>query len=130
MSRIVHFEIEAADAERAMGFYADVFGWEFHKWEGGNVDYWLIKTGPADETGIDGGLARRESGPPESSTAVNGYTCVVHVADLDATLESITAHGGEITEPKHPVPGVGWVGYAKDTEGNLFGMMQSDPNAG
>jgi predicted enzyme related to lactoylglutathione lyase len=26
-----------------------------------------------------------------------------------------------------PIPGVGWLAYAKDTEGNLFGLMQPDP---
>jgi predicted enzyme related to lactoylglutathione lyase len=24
---------------------------------------------------------------------------------------------------------VGWLVYCKDTEGNIFGMMQNDPNA-
>ena len=27
------------------------------------------------------------------------------------------------------VPGVGWLAYAKDTEGNIFGLMQADPSA-
>jgi predicted enzyme related to lactoylglutathione lyase len=27
------------------------------------------------------------------------------------------------------IPGVGWVAYCKDTEGNIFGMMQNDPSA-
>ena len=26
-------------------------------------------------------------------------------------------------------PGVGWLAYFHDTEGNIFGAMQSDPNA-
>jgi hypothetical protein len=28
-----------------------------------------------------------------------------------------------------PVPGVGWLAYCKDTEGNIFGMMQADKSA-
>jgi hypothetical protein len=27
------------------------------------------------------------------------------------------------------VAGVGWLAYCKDTEGNLFGMMQADAGA-
>jgi hypothetical protein len=27
------------------------------------------------------------------------------------------------------ITGVGWLAYAKDTEGNIFGMMQNDPAA-
>ena len=129
MSRVVHFEIHASDPERAIGFYAGVFGWEFYQWEGGNAEYWLIKTGPEEEAGIDGGLIRRQGDPPEENAAVNCYTCVMEVEDLDATLAKITAEGGQIALPKSPVPGVGWVGYGKDTEGNIFGMMQPDENA-
>jgi len=28
-----------------------------------------------------------------------------------------------------PIPGVGWLAYVKDSEGNVFGMMQADSNA-
>ncbi len=31
--------------------------------------------------------------------------------------------------PKMAVPGVGWLAYCKDTEGNIFGFMQSDETA-
>ena len=107
MSRIVHFEIHASDPVRAIGFYAGVFGWEFHQWEGGEANYWLIATGPDEEPGINGGLIKRQGDPPEEFAAVNCYTCVVQVADLDTTLEKITSEGGVIALPKMPVPGVG-----------------------
>ena len=129
MSRIVHFEIHASEPQRAIAFYTNVFGWQFHKWESDDTDYWLIMTGPDEEPGINGGLSRRRGDPPEEHAAVNCYTCVVQVTDLDATLEKISAEGGIIVLPKSPVAGVGWVGYAKDTEGNIFGMMQPDPTA-
>jgi predicted enzyme related to lactoylglutathione lyase len=28
-----------------------------------------------------------------------------------------------------PIPGVAWLAYGKDTEGNIFGMIQNDPAA-
>lgn len=31
--------------------------------------------------------------------------------------------------PKMVVPGVGYLAYCNDTEGIMFGMMQSDPSA-
>jgi hypothetical protein len=31
--------------------------------------------------------------------------------------------------PKTAIPGVGWLSYAKDTEGNIFGMIENDPKA-
>lgn len=37
--------------------------------------------------------------------------------------------GGSIAVPKIPIPGMGWLAYIKDTEGNTLGLMQADPTA-
>ena len=39
-------------------------------------------------------------------------------------------NGGAIVVPKMPIPGVGRLVYAKDTEGNIFGVHPEDPVAG
>lgn len=31
--------------------------------------------------------------------------------------------------PEMPVMGVGYLAYCRDSEGNVFGAMQADPNA-
>jgi hypothetical protein len=121
MSRVIHFELAADDPERAIAFYENVFGWQIKKWEG-PVEYWLITTGPADEPGIDGGLARRAD--PTVSTENT-----VGVDSLDDALAGVEANGGKIVRPKQAVPGVGWMAYCQDTEGNTFGIMQEDPSA-
>jgi len=121
MSRIVHFEVPADDPERLIRFYKEVFGWRIEKWDG-PMEYWLVMTGPEDEPGIDGGLARRSE--PET-----GVEITVDVDDLDQALAGVKNHGGEIIRPKSAVPGVGWMAYIKDTEGNVLGMMESDPEA-
>jgi predicted enzyme related to lactoylglutathione lyase len=126
MSRVVHFEIHAAEPQRAVGFYQAVFGWQFKKWEGPQ-DYWLITTGPDSEPGINGGMLRRQGGI--DGTAVLAYVCTVGVSSLEATLSSIDKLGGSIAMPKMAVPGVGWLAYAKDTEGNIFGILQPDAAA-
>jgi predicted enzyme related to lactoylglutathione lyase len=119
MSRVVHFEIPADDPERAIKFYEDAFGWKFEKWEG-LMEYWLVMTGPEDEPGIDGGLARRED--PE--TRVEN---TIDVASVDEAIAKVETVGGKVIRPKSAVPGVGWLAYCEDTEGNRFGIMQSDP---
>lgn len=124
-ARVTHFEVHAEDPGRAAKFYADAFGWEVVKWEG-PMDYWLVTTGPEGEPGIDGGITRREAAP---GGAVSSYVCTLAVDDLDASIAKVTAGGGTVTSPKQAVPGVGWLAYAKDTEGNVFGMMQNDPAA-
>jgi hypothetical protein len=128
MSRVIHFEIHAENPERAVKFYTALFQWQFQKWDG-PMEYWLIMTGPKDQPGIDGGLMRRMGPPPSEGQAVNAYVCTVNVANLDATTTAVGNLGGTVVLPKMPVPGIGWLAYAKDTEGNIFGMMQNDPNA-
>ena len=126
MPRVVHFEIHAADPERGVKFYEKVFGWTFQKWEG-PMDYWLIATGPDSEPGINGGLLPRRG--EIDGQAVIAYVCTIGVDDLDATAATVEANGGTVAVPKMPIPGMGWLAYYKDTEGNIFGMMESDPNA-
>jgi predicted enzyme related to lactoylglutathione lyase len=128
MSRVVHFEIHAENPERAAVFYTAVFGWTIKKWEG-PVDYWLVTTGPTDQRGIDGGLLIRRGAAPAEGQPVNAYVCTIGVASVDDTLATVKASGGTIALEKMPVPGIGWLAYAKDTEGNIFGVLQPDQTA-
>jgi len=126
MSRVVHFEVHAEDPERAIRFYSAVLGWSFKHW-GGPQDYWLITTGPADQPGIDGGMVRRQGAI--DGQAVIAFVCTVGVDSVDDTVAKALENGGTIALPKMAIPGVGWLAYVKDTEGNIFGMMQNDPSA-
>jgi uncharacterized protein len=126
MSRVVHFEIHAENPQRAIKFYEAVLGWQFNQW--GGQEYWLIKTGPDDQPGIDGGLLPRQG--KIDGEAVIAYVCTVDVSSLDEIITKVERNGGTIAVPKMPVPTVGWLAYFKDPEGNIFGAMQSDPKAG
>jgi uncharacterized protein len=128
MPRPVHFEIHAANPQRAIGFYTQLFGWTFTKWES-PMDYWLIKTGEKTTPGIDGGLVPRRGDAPAPMQACNAFVCTVDVADIDATAKRVGELGGTIVVPKMAIPTVGWLTYGHDTEGNIFGMMQFDVNA-
>src|SRR5438067_34709 len=119
MPRVVHFEIHAEDPQRAIAFYQTLFGWEFSNW--GGQDYWLIKTGDDSAPGINGGLLPRRGAIDGQS--VIAYVCTVDVPSVDEYTAKIEAGGGQIALPKMPIPGVGWLAYGKDTEGNIFGIM-------
>ncbi|MCH7519566.1 MAG: VOC family protein [Candidatus Dadabacteria bacterium] len=121
MARVVHFEIHADDPERAIDFYESALGWEFTKWDGPG-EYWLIKTGSQDEPGINGGLMRRQG--PLSGDEVNAFVCTVQVESIEDTASKVEESGGTVSIPKFSVPGVGWVAYFKDTEGNTFGALE------
>ena len=126
MPRVVHFEIHAGDCQRAVKFYKAVFGWEFQKWEG-PAEYWMVMTGPNEQPGINGGLVQRRG--EIDGQVVIAYVCTVDVTSVDDSTKTVESNGGQVVVPKMPIPGVGWLVYCKDTEGNIFGMMQSDANA-
>ena len=126
MNRVIHFEIHAGVPLRAIRFYSALFGWTFTPW-GGGVEYWAIATGPATEPGIDGGLLPRRG--PDEGRAINAYICTIEVADLDQILDTAQGLGASVYRPRMAIPGIGWLAYLTDTEGNTFGIMQSDPTA-
>ena len=126
MARIVHFEIHAENPDRAIQFYRTVLGWEFSKWDG-PMPYWVVKTGPDNEPGINGGLMPRRG--VIDGEAVIAYVCTAQVPSVDDHTRKVEAAGGSVVVPKMPIPGVGWLAYCKDTEGNIFGLMHADPKA-
>lgn len=126
MSRVIHFEIHAENPERAIAFYQSSFGWHFQKWDS-PVEYWTIKTGPDNEPGINGGLIRRRG--ELDGKAITAYVCTIDVEDLDKTISAVEKNGGAVVHAKMTIPGVGWLIFFKDTEGNIFGAMQADKNA-
>lgn len=128
MSRVMHFEIHAENPERAIKFYSHAFGWTFTKWDG-PMPYWVIVTGPDGSPGIDGGLMPRQGEAPKPGQPVNAHVCTVAVGDIDHTTRLILEGGGVTALPRMPVPGVGWLAYFTDTEGNIFGVLQPDTGA-
>lgn len=130
MSRVVHFEIQADDVERAKAFYAAAFGWEFQDYgEVTGTTYWGIVTGPEDQLGINGGLLQRPAPAPGAGQGTNAYVCTMGVEDYDTAERKILTAGGQVALPKMALTGMAWQGYYLDTEGNTFGIHQPDPEA-
>ena len=51
------------------------------------------------------------------------------VESVDKAVETIKAAGGTIAMEKMAVPGMGWVAYAMDLEGTMFGVFEMDSAA-
>ena len=121
MPRVIHFEVDTKKPERAIRFYEEVFGWKIEKWKG-PMDYWLIMTGKEKEPGIDGGLSKRTETEPSTVNTIDVFS-------VDKYLKKIVDNSGKIVRPKMAVPGVGWMAYFKDPEGNTWGIMENDESA-
>ena len=130
MARVVHFEIQADDLERARAFYAAAFDWSFQDYgELTGSHYWGVVTGPDDEPGINGGLLQRPVAAPAPEQGTNAFVCTIQVEDYDETERRILEAGGTVALPKMALTGMAWQGYYLDTEGNTIGIHQADPDA-
>ncbi len=114
-SRVVHFEIPSDNPEQAVKFYTSAFGWQIQKWDGPQ-EYWLVDTGEG-EPGINGGIMRR-GGP------FDRVTNTVNVDDVDAATRRVQELGASLVGEKMTIPDIGYLQYAQDPDGNMFGMMQ------
>src|SRR5258708_4135321 len=89
-NRVVHFEIEAKDKERAKKFYTDAFGWKMQQQGKEFGDYVVVMTGdPKDPIGINGGIFQNDK------KELNAYSCVIGVDDVHKAMEDVKAAGGK-----------------------------------
>jgi len=114
VGRSVRLRIYAPEPLRAAAFYSEVFGWALPT--DGDRRCWVIT--PGDDPRLGVAAEDQEITIP-----------TVHVADLDATTAAALAAGGEILVARMPLTGTGWLVCLADTEGNLIGVMQDDPDA-
>jgi len=136
MNRVVHFEIHADNVERAQKFYQEVFGWQMQQMGPELGNYVTIATGPGmdnlaqlpNDPGINGGMLQRNAPKPQEGMSPMAYVCVIGVDNIDTYIEKAKSAGATEHMAKTEIPGVGFVAYFADTEGNLFGMIQPFPN--
>ena len=119
MSRVVHFEINSAQPEKAAEWYEEVFGWTIQKRWTGEQDYWLIRTGMSDTAGINGGIK-------EKTTPSAAMVPQIEVDSVDTASERIAATGGKLLSPKITIPQTGYLMYCQDPEGIPFSIIQKD----
>ncbi|ETO05066.1 glyoxalase [Reticulomyxa filosa] len=122
ITRPAHFEIHASDVERCIKFYAETFNWKVQRWE--NNDYWMVTTGDKKVEGVNGGIVPRKGDPPKENCPINGYVMTMEVPDIDDCLEKVKKAGGSIAKEKYTLPYVGQLAYLKDTEQNMFCVLQ------
>ena len=130
-NRVVHFEIQVDNVERAIKFYKDVFGWQIDKWQSPGMEYWMVMTAEqgSKENGISGGLLKRQSPITKQEQGANSFVSTIDVKNFDETAKKILEAGGSVAVPKSSIPQMAWIGYFIDTEGNTFGVFQEDKNA-
>jgi uncharacterized protein len=114
--QIVHVEIPADDTAKGQGFWGSLFGWEFESYPGPS-EYHMTRIGEQQGAAI----TNMEPGR-------RGLRAYFDVDDINAGAARVKELGGEADEPM-PVPSMGWFSTCRDTQGNEFGLWQTDPSA-
>lgn len=109
--KLSYMQIPALDPEASGAFYRDVFGWELR----GTPEHRSFTDASGDLIGAF--VTDRAIG------AEPGILPYIYVNGLDAAVERITSHGGEIVREPYP-EGDLWVATFRDPAGNVIGIWQ------
>ena len=104
--------------EAAFRFYRDQFGWETTE---------LMDMGPMGKYRIFGAEGAAMGGmmdKPENVPA-SAWGFYVNVDGLDAAIERIRAHGGQVRMGPEQVPGGSWIVQALDPQGAAFALVST-----
>jgi predicted enzyme related to lactoylglutathione lyase len=112
--RVGWHELLAADREKAMAFYSELFGWQRADADIGEMGtYQLFSAG--GET-IGGMLTK----PPMMPAPYWLY--YFNVGDIDAAAQRVKAGGGQILDGPLQVAGGSWIVQCTDPEGAIFAL--------
>jgi hypothetical protein len=110
--KICYVEIPATDVARSAEFYKRVFGWNIRKRGDGATSF---------DDGVGQVSGAWVTGRPSATTP--GLLVHVMVDNMVATLETITANGGEIVQPiGADAPEI--TARFRDPGGNIIGLYQ------
>jgi uncharacterized protein len=111
--RIGHFEVGAAEFDRQIDFYRELFGWQVQKVADG---YAMVDTRAG--SGLNGGIGRSSDGTPWVSFYVGA-------SDLKATLQRAESLGGATELDVTVIPDLVTFAMFRDPDGNLVGLVES-----
>lgn len=109
-------ELYAADRPNAFAFYAAQFGWT----KGEAVDMGPMGTYQLFAAGGDpiGGMMNKPEGIPAPV-----WQFYFNVAEADAAIARVTAHGGRVLNGPLQVPGGSWIAQCMDPQGATFAVV-------
>ncbi|SNZ16190.1 hypothetical protein SAMN05421503_2882 [Terribacillus aidingensis] len=108
--KVIGFELNSQDPEKAASFYSNVFGWQVAE---PNWGYHDVKTDGA----INGGISK---GPYDFP---HGTRIQIQVEDLDQAIEDAKAEGAVVVREKMEFDGF-YLAYLADPVGIGIGLVE------
>jgi hypothetical protein len=116
----IWYELLTKDAKAAKAFYDEVVGWNIDAEPApGGMDYRMIVA----PDGLAGGVMALDDGMLAGG-ARPVWLGYFGVDDVDASVASITAAGGQVQMPATDIPGVGRLAMVTDPQGIPFYVMR------
>jgi uncharacterized protein len=112
----VWIDLTTSDIEAAQRFYGGVFGWTF---AGAGPDYGGYVNASLNGRPVAGLMAA-----DPRWNAPDGWTTYLHTADVDATVTSVVAAGGQSCVGAMDVPEKGRMAMVTDVAGAMVGLWQ------
>jgi uncharacterized protein len=110
--QIRYLEIPSKDINESASFYNKVFGWKIRIRRDGSMAF-------DDAANLVSGTWKSGRNPHTGSDLM----VYIMVDDVSATLETITANGGRVIEPKTGIFPE-FIASFSDPSGNIFGIFQ------
>ena len=122
MPNLAYFELPVDDLDRAKKFYQELLIWEFTKSENPDIpmEYWMIKTGPAEENTLNMGGMYKRRGPAA------GILTYIKVSNLELVLRRVEESGGKVLNPRTTINMVGAMATILDPEGNMIALWEPE----
>ena len=83
----------------------------------------MVSTGKDKQPSLGGGIGTKSD--PDDVILIT-----IGVDSVDEFMKKVKQHGGQVVSSKKAIPGEGYIAKCKDTEGNVFSIMEEDENAG
>ncbi|CAN5206171.1 VOC family protein [soil metagenome] len=112
----IWIDLATSDLDRAKEFYGAVFGWTF---QSSGPEYGGYVTAAKDSRVVAGLMAN----DPQWNSP-DGWTTYLHTPDIAATVETITAAGGQCCSGAMAIPAKGTMAIFNDAAGALTGLWQ------
>ncbi len=118
LGRVIGFELNSQDPEKAANFYSKVFAWEIAelRW-----DYWAVTTGASEQNVINGGIGKGPSHYP------HGVRVQSEVVSINDAIAKAMEEGAIIVREKMEFDEF-YLAYLVDPTGLGFALIQNKKN--
>jgi len=113
--RVGWHELLAADCEKALAFYGELFGWQKAAADIGPTGTYQLFS--ADGQTIGGMFTKRPEDP------VPFWLYYFNIDDIDAAAERVKAAGGQVFKGPLQLPSGGWIAQCRDPQGAAFALQ-------